>query len=147
MPMSAQRRGIHESLVDVSGICQLPEHRPISGQPTLWESKRGHEPWSEVEARHREARILCRRCPLISACEQALSEHERDSESIDGVMAGRYCDVGFSSPPQEIQRQCAACGIRLHRQGSRRPIPAGRRRHVGEGLCVECHPAFGRWAA
>lgn len=147
IPMSMRRRGIQESLLDVSGFCQLPQHKPTSETPTLWESKRGHEKWPEVEDRHREARILCRRCPLIAVCEQALSDYEKDSKEVDGVMAGRYCDVGFSSLPQERQSKCAGCGIRLHRQGSPKNIPRGRRRHVGEGLCDECHPKFGRAAA
>lgn len=140
--MSPERREAHEALLEGIGICQQAEHRPKPGVPSLWDSMHGREPWEHVQKRHREARILCRKCPLLFACEQALSDYEKHSEEVDGVMAARYCDVGYSSSSRERQTHCSGCQVRLHRQGSTRKMRASHRRHVGEGLCSECYPQF-----
>lgn len=140
--MSPERRAAHEALLEGIGICQQAEYRRQPGAPGLWDSMHGREAWEDVQKRHREARILCRKCPLLFACEQALSDYERHSEGVDGVMAARYSDVSYSSNARERQTHCSGCQVRLHRQGSTRAVRASHRRHVGEGLCSECYPQF-----
>lgn len=140
--MSPERRAAHEALLEGTGICQQSGHRPTAETPSLWDSRQRLESLEDAQYRHREARILCRKCPLLTACEQALSDYEKHSEEVDGVMAARYCDIGYSTGLKERQTHCSACRRRLHRQGSKRRLRSDHRRHVGEGLCSECYPQF-----
>lgn len=131
---------------DVMGVCALPGHESSRAQPSLWESRRGKEPIEEMEERHRQARFLCQRCPLLDPCERALSDMELKSIPIDGVMAGRYGDVAYGSLWEgDVQRTCAVCGELMNPQRKyRKRTPPVARNHMGEGLCEECFPIFSR---
>lgn len=110
-----------------------------------WDGRRGGEGTKSVLIRHEEARILCRRCPLIDACERALGDMEDQALNVDGVMAGRYADVRPQMVADGIfcQTNCRGCGNSLipragvHLNAKPRP---GARPHVGEGLCEDCWP-------
>lgn len=118
-----------------------------------WDGRAPRESTEEVAARHEKARLICHRCPLLAACEQALSAMERQGLRIDGVMAGRYSDVRDSLGSREDgfrQAECRGCQVPLLPMRSnswRVKPPAGARQHVGEGLCSECYPQLARFSA
>ncbi len=116
------------------------------GDVSPWDGRRPSEPTEDTLARHEKARLICRRCPLITACERALSDLERQALRVDGVMAGRYSDVhpGVAGGESAFcQRVCRGCQVPLIPQGTIHPrtkIPADARPHLGEGLCEDCYP-------
>lgn len=110
-----------------------------------WDGRRPHEETEQVLDRHRQARILCRRCLLLDACERALADMEAQRLHVDGVMAGRYSDVRSQANTDAAMRQtsCRGCCVPLIPRGGQyvtaKPRP-GARPHVGEGLCEDCWP-------
>lgn len=120
------------------GICQRAEHR--TDRPKLWDPRAQGETPAQRDYRHRQARLLCRQCPMLRACEEYLSQLERDSISIVGVVAGRYPDyyrTGVSNI-EEVQTCCRICQKPMIRQGKR--ATKRKRQHKGEGLCSKCWP-------
>ena len=114
-----------------------------------WDGSHPRESYEEVFARHEEARLRCHRCPLLAACERALSDMEKQSLRVDGVMAGRYSDViAYSNGERRfVQTTCRGCRAPLRPQGdvsNNRKFPAGARDHRGEGLCDQCYPRLAR---
>lgn len=135
----------------VSGVCASRHLQPTAEVPSLWESRRRWESPEQVEARHQQARIICRRCPALEACEAALSAMERGRFDVDGVMAGRFSDVrpGVSGKKlSEVQRRCLGCRNVMGPQTG--PHANTRKQygcwHAGEGLCDVCHPRLSRAA-
>lgn len=136
-----------------TGLCWVAANRPPAGTPSLWDGRWHRESTDEVKLRHQAARLACAQCPRLEGCEKALSEFEELGIAIDGVMAGRYCDVGLwwtRGRPELamfLQTNCRACGEEM------RPRVPGKlakyttdRRHVGEGMCDKCFPVFSRAA-
>lgn len=120
-----------------------------TGKVSPWDGSRPLESSEEVLARHKEARLRCHRCPLLEACERALSDMEKQNLRVDGVMAGRYSDVlAYSNAERRYaQTNCRGCHAPLRPQGgvsTNRKIPAGARDHRGEGLCDQCYPRLAR---
>ena len=114
-----------------------------------WDGSHPRESYEEVFARHEEARLRCHRCPLLEACERALSDMEKQSLRVDGVMAGRYSDViAYSNGERRfVQTTCRGCSTPLRPQGdvsNNRKFSAGARDHRGEGLCDQCYPRLAR---
>lgn len=113
-----------------------------------WDGRAPNEAREAVLARHEIARVQCQRCPLLTACERALSDMEKQSLRVDGVMAGRYSDVATHSGEHEFaQLRCRGCNAPLLPQGgthNRRKVPLGARQHLGEGLCEECYLRLAR---
>lgn len=128
------------------GICQREEYRNPSSGIRLWESMHPREKSESVNHRHRNARILCRRCPLLDACEKYLTQCELAGASVDGVVAGRYCDVRVWGSVARYQSHCEGCGCPLipREPGTRAAFGEGARRHAGEGLCKKCFPLLRR---
>ncbi|EEI16333.1 hypothetical protein HMPREF0298_1919 [Corynebacterium lipophiloflavum DSM 44291] len=114
----------------------------------MWDGRRPKEPTQQVHDRHTEAKLLCRRCPLLTACERALSDLERAGLHVDGVMAGRYSDVRshmLRNEAQFHQTTCRGCAAPLIPQGgvgAKTKPPPKARRHIGEGLCEDCYPVL-----
>lgn len=128
------------------GICVHPRFRSSIEAPSLWESRRDsmRELHSVVAERHRQAKVLCKMCPLLRQCEQALSDFEKAGTPVDGVMAGRYADTGgYHGSKVNVLKVCEGCGQRMIPQ-RKKPQP-DQRQHVGEGLCQDCYPMFGRF--
>lgn len=113
-----------------------------------WDGRAPKEASEDVQKRHEYARTQCHRCPLLHACERALSDMEKKRLRVDGVMAGRYSDVATNSGEDEFtQLHCRGCTTPLLPQGGiehRRKVPHGARRHLGEGLCEQCYPRLAR---
>ena len=114
-----------------------------------WDGRNPGEPSAEVRDRHEQARRKCHRCPLLTACERALSDMEKDVLRVDGVMAGRYSDVKpYNHTDLEFtQSTCRGCQHPLLPRGTvsqNRKHPDGARRHIGEGLCEDCYPRLAR---
>lgn len=131
----------------ITGICGQPGNEPTATTPSLWESRRPREPAEAVQARHQKARILCHRCPLLTACERALSDYEQAGIPIDGVTAARYSDVKYGSQWQgDIQTHCAGCAAPLIPQKREYQLKntQNKKQHIGEGLCEDCYPALAR---
>ena len=122
------------------GVCQQKHYRGNN----LWEGRRATETEDDVAERHRIAKILCHRCPLLDVCEHALYDMERQGLRVDGVMAGRYSDVWtvVNKAHGEYQHYCRGCGEKMVR-AARTPKP-GQLAHCGQGLCSECYPALAR---
>lgn len=123
---------------DGQGSCQMMYAKGIESAG-LWDGQRRFEKSEEMKRRHSRARIMCWRCPALDDCEARLAEFEDRLEHIDGVVAGRYSIVrpDFNG---NLQKLCAGCGQALK-------IPNSRNSgldHVGEGLCRDCYPEFGR---
>lgn len=109
----------------------------------LWESAQPGESSARVAYRHARARAECLRCPLLEACESALSDMEVSRLPVDGVMAARYSDVGVPSEGKILQDRCLVCGHQMAPQGgwgAMRMYPTTALRHVGQGLCNKCWP-------
>lgn len=113
-----------------------------------WEGVLPKEREEECRARHVVARRLCLTCPLLDVCEGYLSGLEKQGLRVDGVVAGRYCDVSGSFG---VQDRCAGCGDLMRPQGFELLCPWARQRfvgvsavHVGQGLCSVCFPLFAR---
>ncbi len=133
------------------GTCQKEEFRPKPGRVTLWEAQRGREPEIEVQRRHIVAKIECRQCPLLEACEEMVCHFERRGEGIDGVVAGRYSTIAPRNYGENWFIRCAICDVRLQPQrastGGRKPRRGTKiKRHYGEQLCEDCYPVFSRYA-
>lgn len=113
-----------------------------------WDGRCPNEGTDEVQARHDIARLQCHRCPLLAACEKALSDMEKQGLRVDGVMAGRYSDVLIASVERDFtQTHCRGCKTPLSPQGGpsrNRTLPAGTSQHLGEGLCEQCYPRLAR---
>ena len=113
-----------------------------------WDGRCPNEGTDEVQARHDIARLQCHRCPLLAACEKALSDMEKQGLRVDGVMAGRYSDVLIASAERDFtQTHCRGCKTPLRPQGGpsrNRTLPAGTSQHLGEGLCEQCYPRLAR---
>lgn len=123
---------------DGQGICQKMYAKGIESAG-LWEGQRRFERAEDMKRRHSRARIMCWRCPALDDCEAYLAGREAKLEHIDGVVAGRYSIIrpDFKGTLQSL---CAGCGQALKIPNSRK---AGLE-HVGEGLCRDCYPEFGR---
>lgn len=126
-------------------LCRHPRYQRRGRN--LWET-RPKEPTEQRRERHAQARMLCQSCPLLEACEAALSDLEVQGLGVDGVMAGRMSDVpGYGVV--EKQDRCRVCGLRLQPQkrvAEKRRLLPGQRPHVGEGLCDRCYPEHHRQA-
>lgn len=128
------------------GLCQRAGLS--SEERLLWEDTKHREKQPAREIRHRQARILCNRCPVLELCEERLVKLESEGIRVDGVVAGRYSTVkiGYFAT---TQTHCQCCGNYLQLAGKnefgkkikQRP---GALEHAGEGLCVECYPTFRR---
>lgn len=121
-------------------ICRRRQYR--AAPPTrvsLWESAEARETTENRDKRHLQARILCRQCPVLDACEQRLSEMEAADIRIDGVVAARFSDVKVSWA-KERQSTCRVCGIKLIAQAHAVKLRESTqvRHHVGKGLCSAC---------
>ena len=127
------------------GICMRRENRGTATTPNLWEAPRDQERMASVVQRHQRARLLCRRCPLLDACESYLSATEKDGKRVGGVVAARYSDIR-PAWTEEWQSACAGCGKPMRPQHvSQRSKPRKTARiHVGEGLCDDCYPRLRR---
>lgn len=119
------------------------------GGQTPWDGPRPDEESVRVRQRHSKARSFCQRCVLLEVCEEALSDMERASIHVEGVMAGRYSDVrgyGQSSRDREFrQANCKFCGVVMRpqapsQQRDLKTITVQFARHMGEGLCEGCWP-------
>lgn len=129
------------------GTCQLPRARSTGADVSLWESRRSREDKDSVGQRHLRARLECWVCPVLEACEAALTDMERQGQHVDGVMAARYSDVKSRDALGIHQAKCRGCHVSLWPQAKDPDqMPSGRLRHVGEGLCETCWPAFSRSA-
>lgn len=129
-------------MTHILGICQRPENKP-RGEPSLWDGGWPHERADSVQARHMQARIECARCPLLEACEEMLSDFEREGLAIDGIVAGRKCDCCRLVGSKISKIACRACKKTMSPQSApqaRWPL------HAGEGFCEECFPHFSRKA-
>ena len=123
---------------DGQGICQRMAAKSHP-DAQLWEGQLRFEKQEEMQRRHLRARILCWRCPALEDCEARLAEHESRFEHVDGVVAGRYSIIR-PDYHGNLQKLCAGCGQALKIPRSRNPGLD----HVGEGLCRDCYPEFGR---
>lgn len=128
-------------LDDGMGVCQRPANRSRADWISPWEGRLDYEKTPVLEQRHHRARVLCQRCPALAECEDRLAQFEREGLPVDGVVAGRYCDVAQVN--REYQSHCAGCGKRLLAQAGKK-LRAGQVHHVGEGLCTECYPILRR---
>lgn len=136
--------------LDVVCVCRRPEHKPTPERPSLWETNRHGEKAESYERRLRQARILCKSCPMLEHCESELSRMEKEGASVDGIMAGRFSDVKTHGGMRDgafTTVFCQGCKLVLIPQAKRGQIArAGRVQHVGEGLCAVCHPKYSRAA-
>lgn len=121
--------------------------------PSLWDTKAdGETTVDAMKERNQKAMVLCQACPLLDACEAMLSDHEKQSIAISGVVAGRYCDVPQGAVTQGAEpRQvtCRGCHEPMqpqHLAPRRRKKRLSVRIHRGEGLCDWCYPRFSRVA-
>lgn len=124
-------------------------HKRQTADVSPWDGSHPGESSEDVLARHEEARLRCHHCPLLEACERALSDMEKQALRVDGVMAGRYSDVAAYSNAERryVQTTCRGCHTHLRPQGNvsyKRKLPAGARDHRGEGLCDQCYPRLAR---
>ncbi|CAB0541588.1 hypothetical protein CIP107532_00139 [Corynebacterium diphtheriae] len=113
-----------------------------------WDSRLAKESTPEMLARHAQAKTLCFTCPLLEECERMLQKFEAEGLRIDGVIAGRYCDVRGrgSIGIEDTLTNCLVCGSQLEPRSGfkvKRP-PRKARAHAGEGLCTECYQTFSR---
>lgn len=126
-------------------------HKRQTGKVSQWDGRQPQEPTTSVLARHERARLQCHHCPLLNACERALSEMEKKGLRVDGVMAGRYSDVlDYSKAERDLtQTNCRGCQATMRPQGrigNSRRLPEQTRQHAGEGLCEDCYPRLSRAA-
>lgn len=131
---------------ETKALCWRKRHATT---PTPWEGRLPKEPSEDVRIRHDQARIQCHLCPLLNACERALTAMEKRALRVDGVMAGRYSDVyPYSHVDNEFtQTTCRGCHAQLKPQGpvsNNRKSPKEARNHQGEGLCDKCYPKLAR---
>ena len=136
--------------LDVMCVCRRPEHKPTAVRLSLWETNREGERSESYEPRLRQARVLCRSCPMLDHCESELSRMEKKGIPVDGIMAGRFSDVkthGGMKSGAFTTVSCQGCHLTLIPQAKRGQIArAGRVQHVGEGLCALCFPKYSRAA-
>lgn len=126
------------------GVCQRRSMAATTGKPSLWDPRSGREEEGVFQDRHHQAAVLCQQCPLLDACEAALSAHEKVGVYIAGVVAGRYSDVARRDNENRLVH-CRSCGDRMLPQA----VVGGtakQRKHVGEGLCDWCYPQWRRAA-
>lgn len=135
------------------GTCQLRANHPTAKWVSPWEGRRQGELTAAVLHRHQAAKVACALCPRLEACEAFLSDFEKKDIEIDGIVAGRYSDVtswwrrGRQEETSFIQSTCRACQEEMKPQArARRYQNPATRRHVGEGMCDQCHPVFSRAA-
>lgn len=132
-----------------AGLCWMEENRPPAGRPSPWDGRWHGEKAEMVLRRHQVARLACAQCPRLEDCEATLSDFEKEGAGVDGIMAGRLCDVVVhGGNPVAIQSHCRACREKMQPQAK---APKGKvlhheRFHVGEGMCNKCHPQFSRAA-
>ncbi|CAB0582776.1 hypothetical protein CIP107536_00210 [Corynebacterium diphtheriae] len=117
-----------------------------TAEPNYWDSQGPREATVAMLERHKIARKKCMTCTLLAECEKMLSDFEKEELRVDGVVAGRYCDVSHRNGPSiDVLRHCKHCNVRLIPQGGPRgKEPSGARKHRGEGLCAVCYPLFSR---
>lgn len=136
--------------LDAVCVCRRPEHKPTRKNPSVWESNREGEKAESWERRHRQARVLCRSCPMLDACETELSRLEKEGKPVDGIVAGRYCDIPVHAGPRQhafTTVTCRGCQERIIPQAKAdAPWHPGKVLHVGEGLCENCFPRYSRAA-
>lgn len=132
---------------EIVGICQQKEFQATNNSASLWDPIVSREKYEQVDRRHKIARTLCRKCPLLEPCERMLADAEERGEIIAGIVAARLSDV---KSPDRHQHSCVVCGEKMR---PRRHVSKGivkptspPRDHVGEGLCDRCYPVFSRSA-
>lgn len=130
--------------------CRLSTLTPPRGTPNLWESGVHRESASSVEYRHARAAAECRRCPVLDACEERLSDYERRSIHIDGITAGRLSDVRTAHKQSlgvHTTTHCRICRERMLPQAKAdQHLAPGQKLHAGEGLCMICFRTHSRAA-
>lgn len=129
---------------ELLGVCQRRSMAATAGKPSLWDPQAdaGREREEDVNQRHRSAKIMCQACPLLDACEAALSAHEKAGVLIAGVVAGRYSDVARKDNEHQLV-SCRLCGEDMLPQAMTRKT-IKQRKHTGEGLCDWCYPQVSR---